>query len=337
MKKGKIVIVDDEEGVRESIRMILKDDYDLSLFTQGEEILEEFQQDIADVALLDIKMPGINGIELLKRLKEIDEDLEVIMVTGYGTLDSATEAIQCGASGYINKPFDKEGLIKIIEERVKRRKKRRKEKRRLLELENIKESIDKRTKDFYSYTVDSLLAAIHAKDGYISTHSEQVAHYALLILEACNSLIKLPPEEKNAFRYVASLHDIGKIGIPESILSKKEKPTAKEWELIKKHPQIGCSIVSPISGLGNYMCIIRDHHEKYNGTGYPDKKKGDKIPLFAYIIAIADAYHAMRSDRPYRKSLSKQETLRHLEEGKGTHFHPQILDIAIKVLQNCDD
>ncbi len=140
MKKGKIVIVDDEKGVRESIKMILKDNYDLSIFTQGEEVLKEFREDMADVALLDIKMPGMNGIELLKRLKEIDEDIEIIMITGYGTLDSATEAMRCGASAYINKPFNRNELLEIIKERIKRRGKKRKEKKRLLELENIKKS-----------------------------------------------------------------------------------------------------------------------------------------------------------------------------------------------------
>lgn len=337
MKKGKIVIVDDEKGVRESVKMILKDDYELAVFTQGEEVLEQFRQDMADVALLDIKMPGMNGIELLKKLKEIDEDIEVIMVTGYGTLDSATEAMRCGASGYINKPFDKDGLVKIIEEKVKRRKKRREEKTRLLEMQDIKDSIDKRTKDFYSSTVDSLLAAIHAKDGYVSIHSEQVARYAVLILEACTPLIKVAPDEKNTFSYVASLHDIGKIGIPETILGKEGKLTAQEWKLIKKHPDIGVSIVNPISGLRDYMSIIQDHHEKYNGTGYPNGKKGDEIPLFACIVAVADVYHAMRSDRPYRKAMSKQETLKHLKEERGIHFHPKVLDMAIKALEKHDD
>ena len=127
MKKGKIVIVDDEKGVRESVKMILKDDYNLSIFTQAEEALKEFREDMADVVLLDIKMPGMNGIELLKRLKEIDEDIEVIMITGYGTLDSATEAMRYGASAYINKPFNRNEFLEIIKERIKKKGEKRKE------------------------------------------------------------------------------------------------------------------------------------------------------------------------------------------------------------------
>ncbi len=340
-KKNKIVIVDDERSVRESMKMILKDDYDLLFFTRGDEILKEFKEDMADVALLDIKMPGMSGIELLSKLKEIDEDLEIIMITGYGTLDSATQAMRNGASAYVNKPFSKNKLIEIIEEKIKKREKSRKKKKRLVELENVKKSLEDKTKDFYSSTVDSLLAAIHAKDGYTSIHSEQVARYALLILEACSSFIKLLPEEKDTFRYLVSLHDIGKIGIPESILGKEGKLNAKEWKIIQKHPDIGCAIVSPIlnpmSALKDYMCIIQDHHEKYDGTGYPKGKKGDEIPLFACIISIADVYHAMRSDRPYRKALSKKETLENLKAGRGTHFHPKVLDIALKVLENYGD
>jgi response regulator RpfG family c-di-GMP phosphodiesterase len=286
-------------------------------------------------------MPGMSGIELLKKLKEIDEDLEIIMITGYGTLDSATEAMRNGASAYVNKPFSKDKLIEIIEEKIEKRERSRKKKKKLVDLENVKKSLEQKTKDFYYSTVDSLLAAIDAKDGYTSIHSEQVARYASLILEACSSFIKLLPEEKDIFRYLVSLHDIGKIGIPESILSKDGKLNTKEWKIIQKHPDIGCSIVSPIlhpmSTLKDYMCIIQDHHEKYDGTGYPKGKKGDEIPLFAYIISIADVYHAMRSDRPYRKALSKKKTLENLIAGRGTHFHPQILDIALKVLENCGD
>lgn len=337
MSRGKVIIVDDEKSVRESMKMILKDEYNISVFSEGAELLSTFQQDMADVALLDIQMPKMTGMELLKKLKEIDEDLEVVMVTGFGTLDSATEAMRCGASGYINKPFSRKELIKIIDERVKRRRKRRRERAQLLKLQNVKKSLEKKAKNFYSSTVDSLLAAVHAKDGYTSVHSEQVAHYALSILEGCNSFIKLNSNEKDTFRYVASLHDIGKIGIPQPILSKKGKLTAKEWQQIKKHPEIGCSIVNPIRELKDYMCIIKHHHEKYDGSGYPEGKKGDEIPLFACIVAIADAYHAMRSERPYRKAMSKKEALKNLKKGKGTHFHPDILDVAIKVLQECDN
>ena len=336
MKKDNIIIVDDERGVRESLKMILRDRYNLSLFAKGEEVLKKFTPDIADVALVDIKMPGMDGVELLKKLKEIDPDFEIIMITGYGTLDTATQAIRLGASGYINKPFDKSDLLNIIEEKVLKRKKRRDEKKKLMELKNIQSSLNKRMKQFYSSTVDSLLAAIHAKDGYTSDHSQQVAHYSTLIVEACNSFLKLTSDEKEIFRYVASLHDIGKIGIPESIIGKKGGLTSKEWRQIKKHPEIGCFILTPIDGLKNYMCIVRHHHERYDGTGYPTGKKGDKIPLFASIVAIADAYHAMRSDRPYHKSMSKEEALRNLKKEKGGQFHPEILEIAMKVFREHD-
>jgi len=340
-RKNTIVIVDDEKSVRESMKMVLKDNYNLLFFTRGDEILKEFKEDMADVALLDIKMPGMSGIELLSKLKEIDEDLEIIMITGYGTLNSATEAMRNGASAYINKPFNKDELLEVIEEKINKREKSRKKKKRLVELENVRKSLDERTKEFYSSTVGSLLAAIHAKDGYTSIHSEQVARYALLILDACSSFIKLLPEERDIFRYLVSLHDIGKIGIPENVLGKDGKLNSKEWEIIKKHPDIGVSIVNPIlnpmSALKDYICIIQDHHEKYDGTGYPKGKKGDEIPLLACIISIADVYHAMRSDRPYRKALSKQETLKNIRAGRGTHFNPKVLDIALKVLENYGD
>ncbi|MDD5455286.1 MAG: response regulator [Candidatus Ratteibacteria bacterium] len=340
-KKNKIIIVDDEKSVRESMEMILKDKYELLIFTRGDEILKEFQEDMADVALVDIKMPGMSGIELLKQFKTMDEDLEIIMITGYGTLNSATEAMRNGASAYVNKPFSKDKLIEIIEEKIKKREKSRKKKKRLVELENVKKSLDERTKGFYSSTVNSLLAAIHAKDGYTSIHSEQVARYALLILDACASFIKLLPEEKDIFRYLVSLHDIGKIGIPETVLGKDRKLNSQEWEIIKKHPEIGVSIVNPIlnpmSALKDYICIIQDHHERYDGTGYPNGKKGDEIPLLACIISIADVYHAMRSNRPYRKALSKKETLKNLRAGRGTHFNPKILDIALKILEDYGD
>ena len=323
-----ILIVDDELGVRESLRMILKDKYNLFIHSAGKEALESVRKNHIDVALLDIKMPQMDGIELLKKIKKIDPDIRVVMVTGYGTLDTAVEAIRTGAVDYICKPFDKNKLEEVIIKEMKKRTQRMEEKKKLAHLETIKKNVDKNIKELYSSTVESLLATVNAKDSYTSSHSEEVAKYAILIFDK----LGLPSENKEMFRYICSLHDIGKIGVSENVLKKKNKLNNAEWEEIKKHPEIGFSILQPIKFLSNFISMVLHHHEAFNGGGYPEGQKYEEISLWTRILTVADAYHAMRSDRPYRKALSKEVAFKELIAGAGSQFDPKIINAALEVL-----
>jgi len=330
-KEGRILIVDDEVGVRESLRYLLRHKYEVYLFSTGEEAVSFCQPGYFDLAILDIKMPGMDGIEVLKRLKRIDPDLPVIMITGYGTLETAQAAINLGASGYISKPFEKVELERVIDEKIRERKRKLEERIRLLQLEEAKKKLDAEVRKAYSSTLESLIKAVNAKDSYTSSHSQEVADLSTKILCGLDGGVK--EEEKQIFHYVVSLHDIGKIGVSEQILRKTTPLTPEEWEEIRKHPIIGAEILAPIDFLRDYINIVRNHHERFDGKGYPDGLKGEAIPLYARIVCIADAYHAMCSDRPYRKSLGKEKALEELLKGAGTQFDPEIVKIAVKILE----
>jgi len=329
--KGNVLIVDDEFGVREAFRMILKAKHNLFIHSDGKDALESVRKNHIDVALLDIKMPEMSGIEVLKKIKEIDPDIQAIMVTGYATLDTAVEAMRFGAFDYIYKPFDKDKVEELVSAGVKKKTQIIRDKKELKQLEIIKKDLNERLRKTYSSTVESLLTVINAKDAYTSNHSERVAKYAMLLLEGMN--INMSLEDKGIFRYVCTLHDIGKIGISRQTIRKKGKLTEAEYDKVKEHPKIGASVLEPIEFLKEFVPMVLYHHERFDGKGYPEGKKGGEIPLWARILTVADVYHAMRSDRPYRLAMSEEEAFEQLRIGAGSQFDPEVVKVALRVFK----
>jgi HD-GYP domain-containing protein (c-di-GMP phosphodiesterase class II) len=184
-------------------------------------------------------------------------------------------------------------------------------------------------KQSYLESVKTLVSAIEAKDPYTAGHSERVRRYALKIAKA----LKLKPEQIEELDYAGYLHDIGKIGISDTLLTKPTPLTKEEFEIIKEHPKIGHNILKHARHLAGACEIIKYEHEKYNGSGYPNGLKKEEIPIGARIIAVADAYDAMTTDRPYRKALSKEEAIRRLKEGSGTQFDPKVVKAFLKILK----
>lgn len=178
----------------------------------------------------------------------------------------------------------------------------------------------------YYETIKALVIAMESKDPYMHGHGERVAKYAVKIAKTMN----LPPEEIKVINFFSILHDIGKIGIPEEIILKPGKLTAKEWKLMRKHPAIGESIIEPIEFLQPVRTLLRHHHEWYNGKGYPDKLKGKDIAVAARILAVADAFDAMQSERPYRKAFSKKKALQEVRKSSGTQFDPMVVKALIQ-------
>lgn len=176
----------------------------------------------------------------------------------------------------------------------------------------------------------SLSEAVDAKDHYTGKHSKMVSKYSILIAEKLN----FTEEEKNTLRIGALLHDCGKIGIPDNIIGKPEKLSTQEFEMIKNHTILGNNIIKYITSDENIICCVRSHHERWDGNGYPDGISGTSINLFARIVCIADSYHAMASDRPYRKGLSKEIIIHELTEGKGTQFDPELADVFIELIKD---
>ena len=193
-----------------------------------------------------------------------------------------------------------------------------------------------RNQKLFLQTISALAQAIEAKDKYTIGHTERVVDLSLKIAHQLKKIRRIKDWDRfeHNLRIAALLHDIGKIGVPESILNKPTSLSEKEWEFIKKHPLIGVEILSPIKDLEEVAKAIKYHHERFDGKGYPEGLKGRKIPLISAIIAVADAYDAMTSDRPYRKALSPQEAKEEIKKNKGIQFHPQVVEAFLKVFPN---
>jgi HD-GYP domain-containing protein (c-di-GMP phosphodiesterase class II) len=191
------------------------------------------------------------------------------------------------------------------------------------------ERLHKRANESLVEAITAFAKTIELKDRYTGEHTEKTVHHATEIARA----LDLSREEIELVRQAAVLHDLGKIGISEKILLKKDKLTKKEFEQIKKHPQIGADIIRPIHFLHALIPLIFYHHERWDGQGYPSGLKAEEIPIGARIIAIADVYQALISDRPYRKAYSKAEAIRIIKEGSGTQFDPGVVSALLKILQ----
>jgi len=472
-----ILIVDDEKSICDILsQFLLKKDYQISVASNGEKALEIVHEEEIDLVLTDIKMPGMSGVDLLKKIKEHNRYLPVLITTGYPTLDTAVEALKLGAFDYLTKPFHLEEIHEKIKRALASKKLeeenllfsklvslhevtkvlastyqihelnekfldysiqlaradggilmfchanvspvivkisenpfentywnqkvfysladwiikneepllldsnpeknpvgmpllpkelrccigfplktpkrtigvltliRLKEKERFssveLEIINVLSSqasiaienvhLYQNIRDNYLKTIRAFALAVEAKDRYTHGHSENVMKYAVILAKKMG----LPDYEIEHVKYAGLLHDIGKIGISEAILNKPGRLTESEFAMIKKHPELGVHIIADVPFLKSLVPLVLHHHEFYNGFGYPRGISGEKIPLGARILTVADAYEAMTSDRPYRKSLSQERGKQILLEEKGKQFDPHIVDVFIEILNS---
>ena len=271
------------------------------------------------MAIVDIKIPHIGGLEVLHYIKKSKPETMTVIMTGHASLETAVEALREGAYDYLVKPFNVEKLLSVLKRGIREQK---------LTRENAR--LNDELKHTYMEVMVSLATAIDAKNHQTQHHSQQVTKYTLIISEKLN----LPQEEREAIGRAASLHDIGKIGIPDPILTKPGSLNNEEWAQIEQHPDRGAAILSPLEFLSEVVPMIRHHHEKYKGSGYPDRLKGEDISLGARIISVADAFEAMISERPYRRALSQEEALKEIEAGLGDQFDPQIGKLFISAIKN---
>jgi response regulator RpfG family c-di-GMP phosphodiesterase len=330
--RNRVLVVDDELGPREALRMILKDHYEVSLAEDGNSALGLIARERYDVVILDIKMPDRDGIEVLKIAKEMNPDVEVVMITAYATVNTAREAIRHGALDYLIKPFDKKDVEKVVEKGIAKRMERQLSRERMEELQlatrSLSRQVDKAKTDIqrhYDGTVKALIAAIDAVDHYTRGHSERVSNFSALLAQE----VGFPSHQIVLLQQAAIVHDIGKIGVESRILRKQGSLTREELDELKRHPQIGVEIVGPVPFMAEVLPVILHHHERYDGKGFPHGLRGEEIVLGARIVAVADAVDAMLSDRPYRKALTLQEVRLELEREAGTQFDPQISSALI--------
>jgi len=353
-----ILIVDDEIGPRESLRMILKPYYNIFTAESGYAAIQMIQQVGLDVVTLDLKMPGISGIDTLREIRGVDQDVMVIIITGYGTLQSAIEAIRYGVFDYIPKPFSVPEIMSIIDKAVQRRTLNQKIKSFLTnfyESHPFKEPLphfdvflQNGLKAMLAYKWNDsglcdnqtclefakvLAYTLEEKDPYTSGHSERVCYYSDFI---CKRL-SFKPNDRTELQIASYLHDIGKIGISDRFINKKGTLSSTDWAIIKQHSNKSIELLAPLKLSSNILSFIQHHHEHYDGTGYPDGLAGEQISIGARIIAISDAYDSMTSNRPYRKPLSAEEARSELTKCSGKQFDPKLVTIFLDVLKEMEE
>jgi putative nucleotidyltransferase with HDIG domain len=330
--KENILVIDDELAPRESIRMVLKDQYAVSTANGAHEGILKMDENPVDLVVMDIKMPKMDGITALQEIKKNHPDTEVILLTAFASLETARDAIRFGAFDYLIKPFDKDDVLLVVEKGLQKRRANtglKLERDILLDrasyLEDQVNTARGNIMTCYEGTVSALILTIDAKDHYTYNHSKRVAKLSFHLAKAMNVPDKMIKEIENA----ASIHDIGKIGIEENILKKNGKLTLDEYTEIKKHPGIGVRIVQSVPFLEDAIPVIHYHHERYDGQGYPEGLKGDEIPQSARIVMVADAVDAMMSARPYRDALIMENVMNELRENSGTQFDPEVVALIL--------
>lgn len=290
-----ILVVDDDDRNLKLIEAMLRThEYEVVKASSGEEALSALRQIDFDLILSDVMMPYMDGFELCRRIKQNSSTrlTPVIMLTALDDIPSKVKAIESGADDFMNKPPNKMELFARIKSLV-----------------SLKRTNSKMTS--IRNVIFSLANTVEAKDGYTQGHIERVSNLAVCI----GKRIGLTEPEIEALKLGGALHDIGKIAVPDQILNKPGPLSPEEWEIMRKHTDIGFKICLPLKdNLGIALSVVRHHHEKLDGSGYPDALKGDQIPMVARIMAVVDIYDALITDRPYRKGMSQADAIRILEE-----------------------
>lgn len=329
-QRDEIVVVDDDRMGLLLAKRLLSDEYDVSSFPSGAQALEHLQISVPSLLLLDLHMPDMDGLEILRRLRANPNTahLPVIFLTADDDRETEAAILRAGASDFIQKPFVAEVALCRI--------------RRTIELYHYEQSLhrevnskaselqatNRRLENLSEQIMMALADAIDAKDAYTNGHSLRVAFYSR---ELARRLGKSEQEVHDIY-YIGLLHDIGKIGIPNAIINKPGKLTDEEYAVIKQHPAIGAKILENITELPNLSVGAHWHHEWYNGGGYPDGLKGEEIPEVARIVGVADAYDTMSSKRSYRDVLPQDVVRREIERCSGTQFDPAIAAVMLQMI-----
>ena len=316
--KPHILIVDDEpKNLKLLEAMLLPLNHQISKATNGEAALQFIKSHQIDVVLLDVMMPGIDGYEVCRRIRNNAETrlTPIILVTALNDSQAKVKGLEAGANDFISKPPNKTELIARTRSLIDLRYATRK----LTSVENV---------------LFSLARSIEAKDPYTKGHAERVAMFAVML----GRRFALNDDEIEALQYAGYLHDIGKIGTPREILNKRGKLSDDEFKVIQSHPEVGYNIVMPLRMvLGKALDAIRHHHERLDGSGYPDRLQGADIPLNARIMAVADVYDALTTNRPYRPKIPKEKAIKILrEEGEANRLDPEIVEGLLQELERSD-
>ena len=297
---GKILIVDDESAARWALETLLRrEGFEVRDASSGERALEECAAFCPDLILLDILMPGLNGFEVCRRIKATPETrlTPVVLITGLSDTHDRIEGINAGADDFLSKPIDMNELLART--------------RSLLRIKQVTDELESA-----EVVLESLALSIEARDPYTRGHCDRLAEMSV----GLGLRLGLPAEELKALRQGGIVHDIGKVMIPDAILLKPGPLTAEEVAVIRKHPEAGERICAPLKTFRLVLPIIRHHHEKFDGSGYPDGLRGEEIPLTARILQLADVYDALTTDRVYRRAGPQEQALAIMEREAELHW-----------------
>src|SRR5205809_2349783 len=331
-----VLVVDDEEPIRTALsKFLTQQHYEVHAAGSGDEALQQLRRHRIALMLCDIRMPGTSGVDLVPQAIEIEPELAILMLTAVNDATSAALCMQRGAMDYLTKSIELADLGRAVQRALKRRE---------MLLENrqlnqwLKEEVTTRTAGLHRErqklerisvaTLEALVNALEAKDPYMRGHSARVADLAATIAHQ----LGLPEEQVEHVRVAGRLHDIGKIGTRESVLNKEGALTPDEFEHVKQHVLIGSQILAPLSHLGDIIPAVRGHHERWDGTGYPDALRGEAIPISARILGAAEVYDALSTSRAYQEKMTADHGVQRMADLSGTVLDPSVYDALATIV-----
>jgi putative nucleotidyltransferase with HDIG domain len=334
--RARILIVDDEPEITAILSDLFDNDYECTTAGSAEEALEQLAQKDFELLVSDITMPGISGLDMIPHVKRMRPNTVVVMISGMQTVESAIGALRLGSFDYVMKPFDLRQVEAVVKRALEHQDlivaKQRYEdqleelvEQRTAELDHALNSLE----DAYRSTLRALTAALETRDLETSGHSERVVTYSLRLGREYG----LDSTRMKALEFGSLLHDIGKIGVPDSILRKPAKLTDDEWVLMRQHPVHGQQILRGIEFLEGAARVVAQHHEQWNGSGYPLGLSGEDIDVCARIFSVADAFDAITSDRVYRKGKPYEAAAKELDDWADRQFDPKVVEAFHRVPQ----
>jgi putative two-component system response regulator len=323
--RSRILVVDDESIARITVDALLSaENYEMHFAENGEEGIILAKEILPDVIILDVMMPGMNGFETCRHIRATPglSEVPILLVTALDDRDSRITGLKAGADEFITKPYDIFELLLRIQNMT-----RLNRYRQLTDQRHIMQQLHTELLIAYNKTIEGWSRALDLRDKETEGHTLRVSEKTVLLARAAG----LDEETQLHIKRGGLLHDVGKLGIPDSILLKPEPLTETEWVIMKRHPVYAYDWLSPIEYLRPALDIPFCHHERWDGSGYPRGLKGKEIPIAARLFALSDVWDALTSDRPYRKAMNDAEVWQYIRSQAGEHFDPQAVEIFVKV------